>query len=161
MKKTNYQFEYEVHTDIDTLHEVDRNLLIKAREITQTAYAPYSKFHVGAVALLDSGEITFGSNQENGSFPVGICAERVLMSAAAMQFPGKAIVTMAIAYHNYNGKSDVPVSPCGMCRQAIHEFEERTQWPIRLILSGMQGNVIVIEQASMLLPLSFDGDVLK
>ena len=72
-----------------------------------------------------------------------------------------AIDTMAIAYHNLQGESNEPVSPCGMCRQALREYEERTQTPIRLILSGMEGKVFVIAKATNLLPLSFNGDVLK
>jgi cytidine deaminase len=72
-----------------------------------------------------------------------------------------AIDTMAIAYHNLNGDSDKPVSPCGMCRQSLHEYEERTKHPMRLILSGMTGKVYIIERAGLLLPLSFGSENLK
>jgi cytidine deaminase len=115
---------------------------------------------VGAVAMLNNGETVNGANQENASFPVGICAERTLLSTAAMLFTDVAIKTMAIAYHNLNAESNVPVSPCGMCRQALHEYEERTKQSIRIILSGMEGEVYIIEKSSHLLPLSFSGDVL-
>ena len=106
--------------------------------------------------MLENGSTVYGTNQENASYPVGICAERVLLASASMLHTNVPIKTMAIAYHNLNGESSKPVSPCGMCRQSIHEYEERTKHSIRLILSGMTGEVIIIEKASLLLPMSFD-----
>ena len=161
MQKANIQLEYEIYNSIENLNSSDHLLLKEAREITTVAYAPYSNFQVGAVALLTNGEKIKGTNQENASFPVGICAERTLLASAAMIHTHVPIQTMAIAYHNLNGKSEVPVSPCGMCRQALNEYENRTQHPIRLILSGMEGKVFIIEKASSLLPLSFNGEALK
>ena len=161
MVKQTISFEFDVYNSIDELSEVDHKLMLNARSVTQKAYAPYSNFLVGAAALLENGEIVEGSNQENASFPVGICAERVLMSSAAMLFPNQPINTMAIAYHHLKGKSNTPVSPCGMCRQAIREFEERTKQPIKLILSGMEGEIYIIKDAKSLLPLSFNGEDLK
>ena len=73
-------------------------------------------------------------------------------------FTDVPVNTMAIAYNNLNGESDHPVSPCGMCRQYISEYEVRTRQPIRLILSGMTGKVFIIQTASQLLPLSFGGE---
>ena len=84
-----------------------------------------------------------------------------MLTSAAMLHTNVPIDTMAIAYHNLNGESDHPVSPCGMCRQFISEYEERMKQPIRLILSGMNGKVIIVEKASQLLPLSFGGGDLK
>ncbi len=155
MKKTIYEFEYDVYDSIENLTPEDKSLMDSARKVTQKAYAPYSKFLVGAIAILENGERVEGTNQENASFPVGICAERTLLGSAAMYHQGVPIQTMAIAYHNLNGRSDKPVSPCGMCRQALSEYEDRTQKPIRLILSGMDGNVYIIKKSSLLLPLSF------
>jgi cytidine deaminase len=160
MQKANINFEYEIYHSINELNSTDQELLEEARSVTSIAYAPYSDFQVGAVALLSNGEKVKGTNQENASFPVGICAERTLLASAAMLHTNVPIITMAIAYNNLNAKSDVPVSPCGMCRQALHEYENRTKNPIRIILSGMEGKVFIIESASFLLPLSFGGDVL-
>lgn len=157
MQKATIQFDFEVYDSINDLTPSDKVMMEAAREVTQKAYAPYSDFLVGAVAKLTNGEIVKGTNQENASFPVGICAERVLMSSAAMTHTNIPIETMAIAYNNLNGKSDKPVSPCGMCRQALIEYEERTKHTIRLILSGMEGQIYIIDKASMLLPLSFGG----
>lgn len=155
MRKHTIQFEYEVFDTIEELKCEDKILLLEARETTTMAYAPYSKFNVGAVAILNNGEIVKGSNQENASYPVGICAERVLLGNAAILFPEVPIKSLYISYHNTVGASNEPISPCGMCRQAISEYEHRTQQKIRLLISGMEGKVYVFEHASLLLPLSF------
>ena len=155
MKRQDFQFEFEVYDSIDELTKEDAWLLDQAREITQHAYAPYSKFHVGAVAKLVNGEVVTGTNQENASYPVGICAERVLLSTASSLFPKIGIEAMAISYNNTKGESDQPISPCGICRHSLREFEIRTNHTIRLILGGMHGKVYVISDANYLLPLSF------
>ncbi len=161
MVKSSVHFEFEVFDSIDQLATADKELLLSARKVTEKAYAPYSEFLVGAVAKLSNGEMVSGTNQENASYPVGICAERVLLASAAMLHPNVPVSTMAIAYHNLKGVSDKPVSPCGMCRQSLHEYEERTKQPMRLILSGMNGKVFIIENAGLLLPLSFGNADLK
>lgn len=161
MATSTVTFDFEVFDSIDHLSAEDKALLESARMVTQKAYAPYSEFLVGAVAKLVNGEVVKGTNQENASYPVGMCAERALLAATAMLDTNIAIQTMAIAYHNLNGESDKPVSPCGMCRQSLHEYEERTKHPMRLVLSGMSGKVYIIERAGLLLPLSFGSDNLK
>lgn len=163
MKKTNFKFEYEVYDSIDELNELDAKLVKKARKTTKLAYAPYSHFHVGAAAILSNGKIVTGTNQENASYPVTICAERSLLASASSLFPNVAIKTMAISYYNFNGeaKSEKPISPCGMCRQSILEYEVRANAPIRIILSGMEGKIYVINSVKHLLPLSFTSSDLK
>lgn len=161
MKKQAYNFEFEVYDSMESLPEKDAWLLNEARKVTQHAYAPYSHFQVGAIARLANGEIVTGSNQENASFPIGLCAERVLLATAASLYPNVAIETIAISYHNDNGKSDHPISPCGICRQSLLEYESRVNHSIRLILGGMEGKVYVIDKAAMLLPLSFSAEDLN
>ena len=161
MKKESVSFNITVFDSIDELNEQDAMLLKEARKVTQFAYAPYSNFHVGAFAKLENGKTVSGTNQENASFPAGICAERTLMSTASSLYPGVAIETIAISYNNVNGKSDTPVSPCGICRQSFVEFSDRTQKPIRIILSGREGEVQVIENARDLLPLVFAAEDMK
>lgn len=160
MNKETYQFTYEVYNSIADLPEADAALLKQAQQSTQLSYAPYSHFHVGAVAKMANGEMVRGSNQENASFPVGLCAERVLMSTATSLYPNVPIETIAISYNSDDIKSDHPVAPCGICRQSLQELEERLHQPIRLILGGMEGKVIVIPKASSLLPLAFTSDEL-
>jgi cytidine deaminase len=155
MEKKSIAIDIMVYAGLDEMAPADADLLRQAREVTAQAYAPYSHFHVGAVALLANGQTVSGTNQENASYPVGICAERVLLSVAASLYPGVPIQTMAISYHNMLGESKRPVSPCGICRQSLVEFEDRTQTPIRLILSGMEGPVQIIEKAGQLLPFGF------
>lgn len=157
MKKEKFEFEYEVYESIHELEAKDAALLQQAREMTNNAYAPYSNFNVAAVARLQNGETVSGTNQENASYPVGICAERSLLSTAATLYKNVPIETMAITYHNTKGQSAAPVSPCGMCRQALREYEERTATPIRLILSGETGKVLILENVSQILPFSFGG----
>jgi cytidine deaminase len=161
MQVREFQLSYEEYASDRELSETDAELLRLAREVTAQAYAPYSHFRVGAAARLQNGVIITGTNQENASFPAGICAERTLLSVAGAQYPGVAIGTLAISYHNENGVSDSPISPCGICRQSLQEFEQRTGKPVRLILGGQEGKIFVIQRASLLLPFAFTGDELK
>lgn len=158
-----YNFDFEEFKDISNLEKEDAALLEEARKTTQKAYAPYSNFLVGAAAIFKNGEKVFGTNQENASYPVGICAERVLLASASMLQTDEPILTMAISYNNLSrvGGSDRPISPCGMCRQSLAEYEQRTNHPMRLILSGMEGKVLVIKSAAQLLPFSFNSDSMK
>ncbi len=149
------------HDSASSLDDADRSLLETALAATDNAYAPYSNFHVGAAARLANGEIITGTNQENASFPVGICAERTLLSVAATLYPGVAIDTIAISYRAVHGISDKPITPCGICRQTLKEYEGRVGHPIRLVLGGIEGPVIILDNISALLPLSFGSEDLK
>ncbi len=161
MKKTETKLSVLEYDSIEDLNADDSWLLTEARSASQFAYAPYSNFNVGAAGKLINGEIVIGSNQENASYPAGICAERVLLSSAASQHPGIAINTIAVSYNNLKGKSDTPISPCGICRQSLLEYQTRSKSPIRLILSGMEGKVQIIENAGQLLPLAFGAEDLE
>ena len=161
MKENKFEFNYKVFDSIDELPEDLRWLLNEARQVTENAYAPYSNFQVGAIAKLANGEKVSGSNQENASFPVGLCAERVLLASVSSQFPKVPIETIAISYKSENVKSDHPISPCGICRQSLQEYEQRVDHPIKLILGGMTGPVYIIDSASRLLPLAFTSEELR
>lgn len=160
MQEKKIEFEYEVYNDISELGEEDAWLLNEARAVTEQAYAPYSNFHVGAVAMMANGEVVAGTNQENASYPVGICAERVLLGTVANLHPNIPVQSIAISFNSEEVKSDHPISPCGMCRQALVEYETRMKKPIRLILGGMEGKVFVIRTASLLLPFAFTSNEL-
>jgi len=158
MMHQQYNFQFEVYSSTYDLNNTDNELLQKAIEATNHAYAPYSNFFVGAAARLKDGTIVTGANQENASFPVGICAERVLLSAVTSVYGTIAIDAIAISYNKKNGESDHPISPCGVCRQSLVEFESRVKKPIRLILGGMKGKVAILDSASFLLPLNFGSE---
>ena len=155
--KKEIRIEYELLDSSEELSANDAALLIAAREVTANAYAPYSNFYVGAVAELNNGKTVSGTNQENASSPAGICSERVLLSAASVLYPNVPIKTLAISYVNNNksDKNDQPVSPCGICRQSLVEYEERMQQKMRIILSAAKGQVLILETAAALLPLAF------
>ena len=158
MKESKIEISYKVFDDISELSTQDAWLLNEARDVTKQAYAPYSNFYVGAAAKLVNGEIVAGTNQENASYPVGLCAERVLLASASTLYPEIAIETMAISYHSGNGDSNKPIAPCGMCRQSLQEYEIRVKQPIRLILGGLEGRIFIFEKASQLLPLGFTSE---
>lgn len=162
MRKEAISFEYGVLDDASLLSKTDKELLQKAKLATQTSYAPYSQFCVGAAALLANGVIISGSNQENASSPAGLCAERVVLAAAAATHHNIPIETIAISYDNKRtSTSGRPVAPCGICRQSLLETQSQQQTPIRLILSGMEGKVLIIDDIRHLLPFSFTAADMK
>ena len=160
MSKQTISFDFEVYTSSAELSEEDGSLLEQARVVTKNAYAPYSHFKVSAVALLANGNTVSGVNLENASYPAGICAEQALLGAVNAMAPGVPIKTIAISYLGQQNNNE-PISPCGICRQALTEYEVRTQHPTRLILSGQEGEVYIIPSAQSLLPLAFTGNSLK
>jgi len=161
MEQKHINLVFEKYNSINELQPDDALLLRKAIEATGLAYAPYSKFNVGAAAKLANGEILVGANQENASYPVGICAERTLLSTASSLFPNVAINTMAISYKSAELESDHPITPCGVCRQTLHEFQLRVKQSMRLILAGEKGEVYILSDADILLPLSFSATDLQ
>jgi cytidine deaminase len=161
MNSVNFQFAYDVYDSIEELNEEDAMLLRKAQDVSAHAYAPYSNFHVGAVARLKNGELVAGTNQENASYPVGLCAERVLLASVSSLYPRVPVETIAISYQSHTSRSDHPIAPCGICRQSLLEYESRLSHPIRLIMGGMEGKIFVIPSATMLLPFSFSSEDMR
>jgi cytidine deaminase len=161
MKLTSINIPVQIFPDSTTLDPADALLLEAARQATGSAYAPYSRFRVGAALRLSNGNILTGSNQENASFPAGICAERVVLSAASAGFPGIAITDLALTYINESGSGNRPISPCGICRQTLAEYEQRFGRSIRLILGGISGEIFIINRATDLLPFAFSNEELK
>ncbi len=152
--------ECKVHLyDYEELTETERQLIEAAKKATQTSYAPYSHFRVGAAVRLVDGNVITGSNQENAAYPSGLCAERTTLFYANAHHPDTAVAMLAIAAHNGTDFTDEPVSPCGACRQVMLETERRFRHPIRLLLYGQAG-VYVVEGVRQLLPLSFTDEQL-
>ena len=161
MKQTSIHIPVQIFSDFQALEAADARLFESARNATANAYAPYSKFRVGVAVKLENGQIITGSNQENASFPAGICAERVTLSAASAIYPGIAVTDLALTYINESGNGNHPISPCGICRQTLAEYEQRFGRSIRLILGGFSGEIYIINRATDLLPFAFTSQELK
>jgi cytidine deaminase len=155
MKKIRLSTEIE-ELSPEELDHVEQALLSRAQAISKIAYAPYSGFHVGAAVLLENGEILQSSNQENVSFPTGVCAERLVLGYAGANYPDKAPVMLAIVAQRAGEETWAGVSPCGVCRQTINEVENRFAKPITMLILCANGNVMRIKGISELLPLKFD-----
>jgi len=158
------------HTLSVTYHEVsgtahlpeqDRQLLESAWEACESAYAPYSHFHVGAALRLANGLILKGNNQENSAYPSGLCAERVALFSASALYPGVAIETIAVVARTKAFSLPDPVTPCGACRQVMSEYEMLSGQPIRILLQGNSEKIWILEGIKNLLPLLFHGEELK
>lgn len=141
----------------DELSAADQALIEQAKAVALGAYAPYSRFHVGAAALLDNGEVVVGSNQENAAFPSSLCAERTALFSAGARYPEAAVTTLAIAAYTAGDWLKQPITPCGACRQVLLGSEQRGKQPMRVLLYGSEV-VYLLERAADLLPLSFTGD---
>lgn len=145
--------EHRQHAE---LNSKDKALVDRAIADISNAYAPYSGFKVSAALRLDDGSILSGCNQENSSFPVGICAERVALSAVHASHPGAKVLAMAIVCNDGKGGPHEPTAPCGMCRQALSDQVSRQSTGMRLILSTINGPTWVLDEATDLLPFRFD-----
>ncbi|HMK29454.1 MAG TPA: cytidine deaminase [Terriglobales bacterium] len=125
--------------------EESRRLIAAARKALDNAYAPYSKFHVGAAILTEAGNMFTGGNVENASYGLTICAERAaIVAAVAGEGPGMRLRAVAVLNGN-----DVPCSPCGACRQVIFEFGPRAT----VLFQGKDG--VEESSAERMLPAGF------
>ena len=139
--------------DFSELSASEQQLVRLARVATQSSYAPYSHFHVGAAILLENGVFIKGANQENPAFS-GICGERSAFYNAGANYPGVDITAVAIAACDSNGFVTEPCSPCGLCRQAMLEFERNAKQPIVVLLVG-ERCIYRLPSVASLLPLCF------
>ena len=156
MKPLTITSRLEVYDDIEETPEDVRELMKQAVVVRENAYAPYSKFKVGAAILLEGNEVVVGSNQENASYPSGLCAERTAVYAAGAKFPDSRILKIAITAKSLRNKVVSPVPPCGACRQALIEYEAKQDKPIEIYFMGEMGKVVKAESVKELLPLVFD-----
>ena len=160
MKEITITSKINVFESIDELPQMVQNLMKKAIEIRKRAYAPYSKFKVGAAILLDNSEIVVGSNQENAAYPSGLCAERVAIFHAGAIYPEARILQIAISATSDHNPTLSPVPPCGSCRQSISEYEIRQNTPIEIYYMGEKGKIHHSESLKNLLPFMFDNKLL-
>lgn len=158
--KTTISFEIEIFETLQDLENSDRELLEAAVKARHNAYAPYSRFNVGAAVLLNNKKIILGNNQENASYPSGLCAERVAVFHACATYPDARIEKVAVSASSSLQVVNKPAAPCGNCRQSLLEYERRQNWPIILLLRGAQGRILKCNSISDLLPLGFDNSYL-
>jgi cytidine deaminase len=161
MDKRKLEIQYTVFKNREELSDEDKILIDKAKEISERAYCPYSEFRVGAAVLLDNGEVFPANNQENAAYPEGLCAERIALFYAMAQYPNQKIKSIAICGNPQKFELNHFISPCGGCRQVMQECEERGKEKMRVLLSGISGEILLIEGIENLLPFQFSGKDLK
>lgn len=160
MKEIKIDTKLTIFDSITELPVDIQNLMYKAIEARNKAYAPYSKFHVGCALLLDNNETTIGSNQENAAYPSGLCAERVAIFHTGAVYPEAKILKMAITAGSTTSATSKPIPPCGSCRQSIFEYEFKQNLPIEIYFMGETGEVYKSDSIANLLPLTFDKNFL-
>lgn len=148
--------EYTSFSNELELDEEDRLLIEKARKASHSSYSPYSNFQVGAAALLDNNEVLEGSNQENSSYPAGLCAERVVLFFAGANYQNQLIKKLAVTAKRKEKEEFVPVTPCGSCRQVLLEYEIRQDAPIEVIMQISEHQWIKTHSSKVLLPFCFN-----
>ena len=159
-KKLTITTELTVFDSIKELPVSIQELMHKAQQAREKAYAPYSRFKVGAALQLANGTIVSGNNQENAAFPSGLCAERVAAFHAGAQYPGVVFETMALTVRSLQKEVTSPTPPCGACRQSLAEYEVKQHTPIALYFMGETGKVVKATSVKALLPLIFDSSYL-
>ncbi|MCI4651223.1 cytidine deaminase [Phaeodactylibacter sp.] len=156
MRHRKLETNIRIYDSADELSEADQTLLRAASQAMDLAYAPYSNFKVGAAVRLTNGTIVQGANQENAAYPMCLCAERVALGNASLNHPNEKLKTLAIRVRNEKKAIPEPAAPCGSCRQAISEMEDRQQQPIRILMQGDDAMVYEVESGQALLPLGFN-----
>lgn len=150
------RFTYQVYSAKEKLRVEDQALIDAAAQATRMAYAPYSHFKVGTAIRTTDQKVILGSNQENGAFPIGQCAERVALYNMVHHHGRLPIEVIAIAVDHPDQKT--PASPCGSCRQVLNEYRSFQDTPIRLLLTlAKGGEVYEIMDVKDILPFAFDG----
>jgi cytidine deaminase len=156
MQKLNLTISLEKYNTETELTPIEQQLLTEARKATYKSYAPYSKFHVGAAVLLDDDQIITANNQENAAFPSGSCAEQSAIFWIGANHPDRKIKAIAVIARPGAGDAFRGVSPCGACRQAMLEYENRQNEPIRLLMLSSDNQILISDSIGDLLPLKFN-----
>ena len=156
MKEIQIETKLSVFESFEELSQSEKEFMNQAVEIRKKAYAPYSKFQVGAAIVLDNGVVLQGSKQENAAYPSGLCAERVVIFYAGANYPNNKIMKLFISATPSDRDSENPIPPCGSCRQSIAEYEIKQDLPIEIYFMGAKGAVYKSDSLKNLLPFMFD-----
>ncbi len=160
MKNQKIEIHVEVFETFSELPTDIQELINKAQQARENAYAPYSLFKVGAAIRLASNEITIGSNQENAAYPSGLCAERVAIFHTGALYPNEEIKAIAISASSSSQVLAEPIGSCGACRQSMVEYEQKQKSPIAIYFMGETGKIVKVASVKDLLPLGFDAKYL-
>ena len=155
MKAVKLDINYTECSSAEEMNPQDRQLVEAAIEAQKGSYAPYSRFNVGAALRLEDGTIVKGANQENAAYPSGLCAERTAMFSARANYPGKAMVSLAIVGGFEGTVSDDPCSPCGACRQVMAEYQTLSGQAMSVIMYGTK-KTWKFDKVDDILPFIFD-----
>ena len=155
MTNKEIKIAYREYESVSQLDPEEKELVQSAIEAMGSAYAPYSKFNVGAAVMFEDGEIIKGSNQENAAYPSGLCAERTALFYASASRPDKAMKAIAITAGQDGTLCANPATPCGACRQVMAQYQTKSGRPMKVILAGSE-RIWVFDKVDDLLPLIFD-----
>lgn len=133
----------------------DQAFLKEAKKASDLSYAPYSKFYVGCAVGLEDGEIVHGANQENASFPSGLCAERVALFQCAKHLENK-IMKMVVFARSDNYEVPNPLVPCAGCLQVISDIRNRQKQAIEIWLWDGGKDVYKASDVDQFLPFHFE-----
>jgi cytidine deaminase len=143
--------------DLSELDTTSQNLISEAKHAAERAYAPYSQFLVGAAVLLNNGKVFAANNQENVSFPVGTCAERLALGYAhGLEPDAKPIKLAIVARRAEEPARFAAVTPCGMCRQCISEYEVKFKQEIEILILTPNQRILVADGIRQFLPFKFE-----
>ncbi len=156
--KLSFEVFVNVYESENELEGSELHLLQAARQATQTAYAPYSNFQVGAAVLLEDGTVVKGSNQENAAYPSGLCAERTAIFAAGATYPSQKVMMVAVTAKRKEESLFVAANPCGACRQVLSEYENKQNQPIKIVMEAGNGKIYICDSVNMLLPMKFSSE---
>jgi cytidine deaminase len=142
--------------DFDSLDSDKKEFLLKSKSAKDDSYAPYSEFYVGCSVLHENGHIGLGSNQENASFPSGLCAERVALFESSKNLKQNKVLEIAI--YAESNKYMVPrlLVPCAGCLQVISDMQIRQKSPIKIYMWDGGKEVFVAKDVGQFLPFHFE-----
>lgn len=152
-KAKDFTFRYSEYSSIEELNDLEQKVAHASISAQGSSHSPYSNFRVGAAVLLANGEIVLGSNQENGAYPSGLCAERVALFGAATRYPDQRIAMLAVSASHQGRLIETPVPPCGGCRQVMLEYRTKHGASFPVIMVGAR-RIVKLDMES-LLPFSF------
>lgn len=147
--------------EYNELEEIEQQLVDQSIAAQELSYSPYSKFKVGTSILMSNQKIVLGANQENASYPLCLCAERVALSYGAMHYPDETILTIAISTSADLKPDEIPAPPCGACRQVLFEYKNRQKVDFKILLVGHNKKCWIYDSIHQLLPHTFDSSFLE